>query len=372
MEPSSALPSVYVLDASVAVTGAFVAARNMARVLKDRARVVLVLPESSVISYAECADFWRVEHVPHAMLSKQPAALLAYIPNLLFASLHVRRLMRKDGASNLILNDFYAMHGVLLRLMGYRGRIITLVRCVPRQFVGGLAPLMLWLQQRSAHRIVAVSHYIRGLLPSRVAAIVLYDFYKQNAHTTKDQQPEKRFLFIGNYIPGKGQDMALEAFALAAKEDPEISLCFCGGDMGLAKNRAYREALQQRAIALGIEARVQFREFVADTSELLASSYAALNFSASESFSMTVLEASGAGLPVIATQSGGPQEIIVESKTGYLIPVGDVLAATQAIRKLAADPALAHAMGQAGAAHVAATFTRDAFAQSLRELLAIY
>lgn len=371
MQQAPALPTIYVIDPSVAVTGAFVAARNIARALKDHARVVLVLPEQTLITRAECCDFWRVEHIPAASLSKNPAALLRYLPNVLRGGLRVGRLMRNDTSAHLILNDFYVMQGIVLRLLGYRGKIVSLVRCDPRRFAGALAPWMLWMQHISADRVVAVSQHVRSLLPARVKASVLYDYFSGSVrapvkHTT---QGEKRFVYIGNYIAGKGQDMALEAFAMVAKNDPSLSLHFYGGDMGLAKNRSYRLVLEARAHAVGLSARIHFHDFVADTSALLATGFAALNFSTSESFSMTVLEASGCGLPVVATLSGGPQEILIEGKTGYLIPVGDVSAAARAIEMLAADPKNAFAMGQAGAEHVTRNFSRDHFAQSLRELL---
>lgn len=373
MQPVATLPIVYVLDPSVAVTGAFVAARNMARALKDSARVVLVLPQQTHITRAQCADFWRVEHVPYAALSKQPASMLAYMPRLLRSALRLRRLMRGDQCAHLILNDFYLMQGGLLRLLGYRGKIISFVRGDPARFAGALAPIMLHWQRMTANRIIAVSQHVRRLLPHTLATTVLYDYFSGTSRAPKAwaAADEKIFLAIGNYIPGKGQDLALEAFAQCAPQDATIRLHFCGGDMGLQKNCEYRQALEARAAILGLAERVQFHPFMADTSELLASAFAAVNFSESESFSMTVLEASGHGLPVIATRSGGPQEILIEGKTGFLIPVGDVAAAANAVRKLAADPAQAQAMGQAGAAHVAQHFTRDNFAKSLSGMLGL-
>ncbi|MBK8186884.1 MAG: glycosyltransferase family 4 protein [Cellvibrio sp.] len=42
--------------------------------------------------------------------------------------------------------------------------------------------------------------------------------------------------------------------------------------------------------------------------------------SSSEGFSIATIEAMAAGLPVIATRCGGPEEILEHQKTGYLIP----------------------------------------------------
>jgi L-malate glycosyltransferase len=368
---SDALPVVYVVDASVAVTGAFISARHIAHALQQDARCVLVLPKGSVISPQECAAFWRVEYIPLVNLSKNLSALLRYLPALFAGSWKLKRLMRRDGATRLHLNDFFLMQGAVLRLLGYRGHIATWVRCEPVRFAGPLARPMLALAAGSANRMVAVSSFIRSLLPARYGVEVIYNFYAGLTRTprTWDAAEAKPLVYVGNYIQGKGQEMALEAFALAAAQDATLTLAFYGADMGLQKNRDYRSMLQQRAQQLGIAARIQFHDFIPDTYAVLETAYAALNFSVSESFSRTVLEASGAGVPVIATASGGPQEILQDGVTGYLVPVGDVAAAAERIITLAQDVQKGATMGEAGAAHIAAQFSEGATTPALRKVL---
>ena len=139
--------------------------------------------------------------------------------------------------------------------------------------------------------------------------------------------------------------------------------------MGLQKNRDYLVQLKATVRELGLTGRVSFGEFTHDTFTILEPAYAALNCSTSESFSMTVLEASGAGLPVISTASGGPQEIIKEGITGYLAPVGDVETIAQCIIRLAQDPNRAAQMGQAGATHVRETFSPARFCEEFKALM---
>lgn len=117
--------------------------------------------------------------------------------------------------------------------------------------------------------------------------------------------------------------------------------------------------------------RIHFGDFQSDPYAILETAYAALNFSSSESFSMTVLEASGAGLPVVATNCGVPAEIIQECKTGYLIPVGDVDAAAERIWMLGQHPEVACALGQAGAEHIEKTFSHVTYRQQLESVLTI-
>ena len=355
-------PILYLLDASMAVTGAFIAARNEACAMKDILRIVLVLPQASSIPPSELTDFWRVKYLPII----RPSQILRYVPALLFASWRLRRLMQKDGAICVQLNDFYLMHGAVLRLLGYRGKIIQWVRCNPYNFAGKAARPLLWMARLSSNMLIAVSSFVQSLLPSSYNAEIIYDYYAGKTRTSSPA--EKTFVFIGNYIAGKGQDIAIKAFAIVVQQDPSLRLAFYGSDMGLQKNRDYRKTLEASATT----DKISFNDFVAEPFPVLVNAFAALNFSVSESFSMTVLEASGAGLPVIATASGGPQEIIEEGVTGYIIPVGDVAAAADKMLQLAKNPAQAEAMGQAGAERIKQRFSGGVFRQKLQQIIFSY
>lgn len=370
MNKPSEMKILYVVDSAIATTGAFIAARNEARALANTTRIILVLPKATTIPPEELKDFWRVEYLPITGLSKNISAMLRYIPALFYSSWRLRNLMKKDQATHLQLNDFYLMHGAVLRLLFFKGKIISWIRCDPKRFAGSFAPFFLWSMKKAANQTIAVSTFVHSLLPQNDTKI-LYDYYSGpvRAPRTWKEHEEKKFIYIANYITGKGQDMALKAFAEAAKQDPSITLAFYGGDMGLEKNRLYRKQLEKAAAQSGVADRISFHDFVADIFPMLETAFAALNFSISESFSMTVLEASGAGLPVIATASGGPQEIIKQGITGYIIPVGDVAAAARQMLALAKDPSTATKMGQAGAEHVQQSFSAETFRTKLQSIL---
>jgi glycosyltransferase involved in cell wall biosynthesis len=67
-----------------------------------------------------------------------------------------------------------------------------------------------------------------------------------------------------------------------------------------------------------------------------------------ESFGVAAVEASASGLPVVASQVGGLPEVVLDGKTGLLVPPGDIDALATAISRLLADSALRARMGQAG------------------------
>ena len=96
--------------------------------------------------------------------------------------------------------------------------------------------------------------------------------------------------------------------------------------------------------------------------------YAALNFSNSESFSLTCLEASAHGLAVIATRCGGPEEIIEDGVTGFLVPVGDIEAMAARMADVLCNPEMAAAMGEAGRQMVGQRFSIAQFHAQLLEI----
>src|SRR5262249_40866770 len=135
---------------------------------------------------------------------------------------------------------------------------------------------------------------------------------------------EPNLVLMGNYDPRKGHREAIQAFQKIANKYPSARLLLYGSDMGLSGQRAHLLGLRKAVFEGPGTDRIEFREFVAEPTDALRRARAALSFSRSESFSFACQEASAHGIPVIATRSGGPEEIIEDGVTGYLVDVGDV------------------------------------------------
>ena len=76
-----------------------------------------------------------------------------------------------------------------------------------------------------------------------------------------------------------------------------------------------------------------------------------------EGLPMSVVEAMLTGLPVVATDVRGPREQVVDGETGFLVPPFEVPPLAQALRRLAADPALRARTGEAGRARALERYT---------------
>jgi glycosyltransferase involved in cell wall biosynthesis len=89
-----------------------------------------------------------------------------------------------------------------------------------------------------------------------------------------------------------------------------------------------------------------------------------------ELFGMVAVEGALAGLPVIASATGGLQEIVEPGRTGFLAPAGDAPALARYLRILLADPALARRMGEAGRANALLRYTIEATTDRYERLYA--
>jgi glycosyltransferase involved in cell wall biosynthesis len=83
---------------------------------------------------------------------------------------------------------------------------------------------------------------------------------------------------------------------------------------------------------------------------------------------MTILEAMGHGLPVVATRVGGNGEVILDGTTGRLVPHGDAAALAAALGDVLGHPERARRWGQAGRARVQGEFSLDVMARAYDQL----
>ena len=295
--------------------------------------------------------------------------LLRYPFAALASARMLARRLRELSCEHLQVNDFYLLPGPLTRLFGFRGRIVTWVRIDPRRY-GMTGKIWLFAARRWSNSMVSVSKFIMACLPPAVRTQLVYGPSPFRAATEGIRDP-KSMLFVGNYIFGKGQQEAITAFQQVAHRFPAATLVFHGGDMGLEKNRAYLAGLRRQAAAGPGAERILFGPFLSDLADARGRAGIALNFSHSESFSLTCLEACASGLAVIATLCGGPEEIIEDGVTGLLVPVGDTAAMADAMAGLLGDPDRATKMGAAARYLVAERFSPTAIRNSLVKALGL-
>ncbi len=151
-------------------------------------------------------------------------------------------------------------------------------------------------------------------------------------------------LVAGTVEPAKGQLHAVHVLAALGRRGIEAQLVLCGN----TPNADYRREIERSAADLGVAARVHLLGFQRDLVPLYDAASALLVASRRESFGLTIAEAMARGVPVVATRSGGPEELVADRESGFLVPVGDEGAMADRLHTVLVDPARAERLGRAG------------------------
>ncbi len=148
---------------------------------------------------------------------------------------------------------------------------------------------------------------------------------------------------VGNLRPAKDYATLLRAAAELVRRRVPLRVVVAGQGSG-----ALRDELLALRTELGLEERVAFLGFRRDVPRLLATFDAVVSSSSSEGFSLAIVEALALGRPVVATRSGGPEEILRQGETGLLLPTGDPAALADGLERLWREPELGARLGAAG------------------------
>jgi len=134
---------------------------------------------------------------------------------------------------------------------------------------------------------------------------------------------------LGRLVADKDFLTLLRAFAQLQCADARLAILGEGPD---------RDRLESEARALGINARLSMPGFRGDIGGALGGARCLAISSRRESFSLACVEALAYGLPVAATDCGGPAEILDAAEFGGIAPVGDPAALARAIDACLAAP----------------------------------
>lgn len=169
---------------------------------------------------------------------------------------------------------------------------------------------------------------------------------------------------VGRLACQKGHVHLLEAFAAIAGRVPEASLLVVGDGPD-------RDSLEAKAAELGVGERVRW--LGALPHEEVLPLYAIMDVFAMpslyEGFGLTAVEAMAAGLPVVASDVEGLNEVVESGVTGYLCPAGDISRLSERLLELLTNSDRAKEMGDQGRKRAMEHFSQERFQKSM---LAVY
>lgn len=171
-----------------------------------------------------------------------------------------------------------------------------------------------------------------------------------------------RFGLLGACVPGKGQDIAIQALALINTSQRNAQLHLYGTD----GDPAYIQSLKALAYSSGMSDNITFHPFVENNSVIYKSLDVVLNCSSNEGFGRTVIEAMHFGIPVIANASGGPLEII-ENEVSGLLYRGTAASLSEAMVLLMENTSLYEQLAINGKERATERYTSQHYLQALED-----
>jgi len=213
-----------------------------------------------------------------------------------------------------------------------------------------------------AHRVIAVSHAVANqlreqrLVDDKRIAVVPNGIDEARFARASVQFDRLRVLRQLN-LPGdcvlvgtigelrvlKRHDDFIRASAIVAREFPQTQFVIAGVDTSVG--RPVQKQLVELVNQLGLEERIHFLGWLDHAEELLLALDLFVSASETESFGLAIAEAMAAATAVVATETEGAKEVVVDQRTGLLVPIGSIERIAAAMAELLGNKELRDNMG---------------------------
>lgn len=169
---------------------------------------------------------------------------------------------------------------------------------------------------------------------------------------------------IGSVIPRKGQLLFANSASHLVLTTPDVTFIVVGDG-----SSEYMKLVQNHVKKLGLESNFHFLGCRKDIPKILAGVDLLIIAADDEPFGRTVIEAMAAGIPVVSTKCGGPEEIILDGVTGLLVPLKSPSAMAEAMKRILNNPEFSKALIKASKDRLFQKFTLQAYADNVQSQL---
>lgn len=174
----------------------------------------------------------------------------------------------------------------------------------------------------------------------------------------------KLVVLIGSLTPRKGVSNFIEMASELAAQVEGISFLIVGDG-----SLDYVSELKRTVVERKLTDIVHFLGWRNDIQHILSSADLLVVSSEQEAFGRTIVEAMAASVPVVSTRCGGPEEIVLDGNTGFLVPRNDPTELAIAVARVLADDALALRLGTAGRARAEEMFGMESYVRRITDLI---
>jgi glycosyltransferase involved in cell wall biosynthesis len=309
-------------------------------------------------------------------------ALTADFPHVLAAVRELTSLLQATNCDTLICHGYKAH--ILGRIAARRAGIPAIA--VSRGWTGETRKVKLyeWLDRRHLRfmdHVVCVSDgqaaKVRkwcGVPSSRLTVIrnsARLSAFERHDPTARDRLlsflpsdsgVSQVVLAAGRLSPEKGFGVLVEAAATICRENPTAGVVLFGEGM-------LRGELEANVRELGLTNRFVLPGFRTDLDSLIGAADVVVLPSFTEGLPNVALEASAAGVPVVATAVGGTPEAVSDTESGFLVPPGQPAKIAERVGELLRNPSLRSCFGAAGKERMRSQFTFKSQATAYLKLL---
>lgn len=181
---------------------------------------------------------------------------------------------------------------------------------------------------------------------------------------------KKQLVACGRFVPKKGPQFTIQAFAKVSRQEHEATLTMIGDGELL-------EGCKKLAEDLGLKDKIKFTGALSATqiADIYAESFAFVQHSLvdenndSEGTPLAIMEAGAAGLPVISTIHAGIPDIIDSDINGFLVAEKDIDLMADKMLVLLQDRVLAKEMGYQLQQKILAGYSMSNYIEQLKDLI---
>jgi len=166
---------------------------------------------------------------------------------------------------------------------------------------------------------------------------------------------------IGRLVKEKGHEYSLGALKLVLEKRPNTKALIVGDGQRMEELRSLKEKL-------GLNGSVNFLGKRDDIQDILSATDIFVLASTKEAMPLSILEAMASAKTVIATDVGGNRELVVNEKTGLLVPAKNSRALAEAILRVMDNLELAEQMAANGQKQVRESFSTDRWIKNIESL----
>ena len=232
---------------------------------------------------------------------------------------------------------------------------ILSLECNHKVVYDSFATMNFWIENNA--KLTAKSEAVwNGIEVNNISTYYESELLELRSHFFLAGQNNIVIALVGRINSWKGQTLLLNAFQSIANKYPAAKLVFLGSappnqevfEIDL-KNKIQEYQLEKRVVMIPFQKEIQKFWNAIDI--------AVVPSTEPEPFGMVVIEAMLAKKPVIASNHGGPTEIVVDHETGFLFEQNNEKSLAEALKKLIENPELRKSYGENGYKRVLTKFS---------------